>query len=82
MALSGDLGTTLAQLAGAAGLRWTIEECFERAKSDLGLDYCEVRSWHGWHRQITLVMAAATFLAKLARPQAIGPALASRQSER
>ena len=24
--------TTLAELAGAAGLRWTIEECFQRAK--------------------------------------------------
>jgi SRSO17 transposase len=59
-------GTTLAELAGAAGLRWTIEECFERAKTDLGLDHCEARSWHGWHRHMTLVMAAAAFLAKLA----------------
>lgn len=58
-------GATLAELAGAAGLRWTIEECFERAKGDLGLDHCEARSWHGWHRHMTLVMAAAAFLAKL-----------------
>ena len=58
-------GTTLAELAGAAGLRWTIEECFQRAKDDLGLDHCEVRSWHGWHRHMSLVMAAAAFLAKL-----------------
>ena len=36
-------GATLAELAGAAGLRWTIEECFERAKSDLGLHHCEAR---------------------------------------
>ncbi|WFU04686.1 IS701 family transposase (plasmid) [Rhizobium sp. CB3171] len=56
---------TLAELAGAAGLRWTIEECFQRAKDDLGLDHCEARSWHGWHRHMTLVMAAAAFLAKL-----------------
>ena len=71
-------GTTLAELAGAAGLRWTIEECFERAKSDLGLDHCEARSWHGWHRHMTLVMAAAAFLAKLAadlRRSALGSAL-------
>lgn len=34
-------GTSLAELAGAAGLRWTIEECFLRAKDDLGLDHCE-----------------------------------------
>jgi len=59
-------GATLAELAGAAGLRWTIEECFERAKSDLGLDHCEARSWHGWNRHMTLVMAAAAFLAKMA----------------
>lgn len=57
--------TTLADLAAAAGLRWTIEECFLRAKDDLGLDHCEARSWHGWHRHISLVMAAAAFLARL-----------------
>jgi len=59
-------GTTLAELAGAAGLRWTIEECFQRAKDDLGLDHCEARSWHGWHRHMSLCMAAAAFLASLA----------------
>jgi SRSO17 transposase len=58
-------GTSLAELAGAAGLRWTIEECFQRAKNDLGLDHCEARSWHGWHRHMSLCMAAAAFLAKL-----------------
>jgi len=58
-------GTSLADLAGVAGLRWTIEECFERAKDDLGLDHCEGRSWRGWHRHMTLVMAAGAFLAKL-----------------
>ena len=58
-------GTTLAELAGAAGLRWTIEECFQRAKEELGLDHCEARSWHGWHRHMTLCMAALGFLAGL-----------------
>jgi SRSO17 transposase len=58
-------GATLADLAGVAGLRWTIEECFECAKDDLGLDHCEARSWRGWHRHMTLVMAASAFLAKL-----------------
>lgn len=62
-------GTSLAQLAGAAGLRWTIEECFVRAKDDLGLDHCEARSWHGWHRHVSLVMAAGAFLAKLSADQ-------------
>lgn len=58
-------GTELAELAGAAGLRWTIEECFQRAKEELGLDHCEARSWHGWHRHMTLCMAALAFLAGL-----------------
>jgi len=62
-------GADLAELAGAGGLRWTIEECFLRAKDDLGLDHCEARSWHGWHRHMSLVMAAAGFLAKLSAEQ-------------
>jgi SRSO17 transposase len=60
---------TLAELAAAAGLRWTIEECFLRAKDDLGLDHCEARSWHGWHRHMSLVMAAAAFLTRLSADQ-------------
>ena len=79
-------GTTLAELAGAAGLRWTIEECFQRAKEELGLDHCEARSWHGWHRHMTLCMAAAAFLARLEaslrrtafdKPNRTSPALAA-----
>ena len=58
--------TVLTELAGAAGLRWTVEECFQRAKDDLGLDHCEARSWHGWHRHMSLVMAAAAFLTRIA----------------
>ncbi|TFL16202.1 hypothetical protein [Jannaschia formosa] len=63
-------GTALPELARAAGSRWAIEECFLRAKDDLGLDHCEARSWHGWHRHMTLVMAAQAFLATLAATQA------------
>jgi SRSO17 transposase len=58
-------GTGLAELAGAAGLRWKIEECFQRAKDDLGLDHCEARSWHGWHHHMSLCLAALAFLARL-----------------
>ena len=43
---------SLAELAGAAGLRSTIEACFQHTKDDLGLDHCEARSWHGWHRHM------------------------------
>ena len=60
---------TLPELAAAAGLRWTIEECFLRAKDDVGLDHCEARSWHGWHRHMSLVMAASAFLVRLCADQ-------------
>lgn len=61
--------STLEDLAAAAGLRWAVEECFLRAKDDLGLDHCEARSWHGWHRHMSLVMAAAAFLARIGADQ-------------
>ena len=46
--------TELKELAAVAGLRWTIEECFQSAKGETGLDHCEARSWHGfrWHWSI------------------------------
>jgi SRSO17 transposase len=57
--------TELKELAAVAGLRWTIEECFQSAKGETGLDHCEARSWHGWHRHMTLSMLALAFLAGL-----------------
>jgi hypothetical protein len=54
--------TSLAMLARAAGQRWTVEECFEMAKQEVGLADYEVRSWHGWYRHITLAMLALAFL--------------------
>lgn len=55
--------TTLAELVRVAGSRWAIEECFEQAKQETGLDEYEVRSWTGWYRHITLSMFAQAFLA-------------------
>lgn len=57
--------TNLETMARIAGQRWRIEECFKLAKDSLGLGEYEVRSWHGWHRHITLVVAAQTFLSVL-----------------
>src|SRR6516225_666180 len=34
------------ELAAVVRLRWTIEECFQSAKGETGLDHCEARSWH------------------------------------
>jgi Transposase DDE domain len=59
--------TALAELAGVAGLRWTIEECFQWAKTDLGLDHCEARSWHGWHRHMSLVNGCGSLSAQACR---------------
>lgn len=56
---------TLGDLVRVAGIRWTIEECFEAAKGEVGLDQYEVRSWHGWYRHITLAMLAHAYLASL-----------------
>lgn len=55
-------GTPLQTLVTVAGMRWTIEECFEVGKSDVGLDEYEVRHWPGWYRHITLSMLALAFL--------------------
>jgi SRSO17 transposase len=57
--------TTLEEIVSVAGGRWRIEECFAIAKDKLGLSQYEVRSWQGWHRHITLVMAAQAFLTVL-----------------
>lgn len=63
-------GTALASLVRVAGMRWTVEECFEAAKGEVGLDQYEVRSWHGWYRHITLAMAALAYLAMLRKHEA------------
>ena len=55
--------TTLEELVRMAGIRWSIEECFEEAKGLVGLDQYEVRKWEGWYRQVTLDMLAHTYLA-------------------
>ncbi len=64
-------GTALARLVRVAGTRWAIENCFEAAKGEAGLDEYEVRSWTGWHRHVTLAMLAHAYLAVL-RQAALG----------
>ena len=59
----GPAGTTQEELARVAGTRWAIEECFEEAKGQVGLDQYEVRRWDGWYRHITLAMLAHAYLA-------------------
>ena len=63
----GPADTAVEDLVRVAGTRWTIEECFEEAKGQVGLDQYEVRKWEGWYRHITLVMLAHACLAVVRR---------------
>jgi SRSO17 transposase len=58
-------GTGIETLARVEGHRWAIEDGFETAKNELGLDHNETRSWHGWHRHVSLVMLAFAMLAAI-----------------
>ena len=40
--------TPVETLIRVEGRRWRIEEGFETAKNEFGLDHNETRSWHGW----------------------------------
>ena len=83
----GPAGTSLEVLARAAGRRWAVEEAFAQGKGEVGLDEYEVRSWVGWHRHMTLAMAALALLvltrARLfARPARPGPTMAAFKKKR
>jgi SRSO17 transposase len=56
-------GTAIQTLVSIEGHRWAIEDSFETAKNELGLDHNETRSWHGWHRHVSLVMLAFAMMA-------------------
>ena len=57
--------TPMAKLVSVEGHRWAIEDSFETAKNELGLDHNESRSWHGWHRHVSLVMLAFAMTASI-----------------
>lgn len=72
-------GTAVETLVRVEGHRWAIEDSFETAKNELGLDHNETRSWHGWQRHVSLVMLAFAMLASIrhransATPQKMNP---------
>jgi SRSO17 transposase len=53
----------LSTLVAVAGQRWTIEESFQAAKGQAGLDEHQVRTWRSWRRWVILSMLAMAFLA-------------------
>jgi SRSO17 transposase len=63
--VSGPCDTSLAQMIRVAGTRWAIEESFEIAKGEVGLDQYKIRSWHGWYRHVTLALLAHAYLTVL-----------------
>ena len=42
--------------------RWNIEQYFQRAKDDLGLDHFEGRSWRGFHHHLAMAVLAYLFV--------------------
>lgn len=56
-------GTSDDELIRVAGARWAVEDCFQTAKTEVGLDHYQVRRYDAWYRHITLAMLAHTYLA-------------------
>jgi SRSO17 transposase len=73
-------GTSIEALVAVEGHRWAIEDSFETAKNELGLTHNETRSWHGWHRHMSLVMLAFAMLAVI-RHHANEPTPPKRQNQ-
>lgn len=63
--VSASVGTCLPEIVTVAGVRWTIESCFQSAKGEVGLDQYEVRSWPSWYRHITLSMGHSSYFDSL-----------------
>jgi SRSO17 transposase len=59
--------STLQQVVQVAGTRWQVEQAFELAKQEVGLNEYEVRHWTGWYRHITLAMFALAYLTVVRR---------------
>lgn len=68
--------TPFAVLVRIAGSRWRIESAFQEAKSEVGLDHYEVRSYAGWYRHVTLACLAHALLAVMRLHAADAAALA------
>lgn len=57
-------GTPEPELVKAGTTRWTVEDCLERAKGEVGMAQYEVRSWTGWRHHMTLALLALWFLVR------------------
>jgi SRSO17 transposase len=57
--------TSVLKLVEVAGTRWTVERCFAKSKSKVGLDEYEVQSFSGWYKHITFACLAHALLTHL-----------------
>jgi SRSO17 transposase len=71
-------------LIRVAGSRWAIEECFQTAKNETGLDHYQVRRYDAWYRHTTLAMLAHAYLSVTAAtaPKALAAASSTSRSAR
>lgn len=77
-------GTADEELIRVAGSRWAIEECFQTARNETGLDQYQVRRYDAWYRHATLAMLAHAYLAVTAAtaPKALAAASSRSRSAR
>jgi SRSO17 transposase len=77
-------GTEDEELIRVAGARWAIEECFQSAKNEAGLDHYQVRRYDAWYRHATLAVLAHAYLAVTAAnaPKALAAASSRSRSRR
>ena len=77
-------GTSDEELIRVAGARWAVEECFQSAKNETGLDHYQVRRYDAWYRHATLAILAHAYLAVTAAnaPKALAAASSRSRSRR
>ena len=73
-------GTPDEELIRVAGSCWAVEECFQTAKNETGLDHCQVRRYDAWYRHVTLAMLAHAYLCVTAATAPKALAAASSRS--
>jgi SRSO17 transposase len=54
----------LMKLAQVRGCHWSVEQSFQAAKGECGLDEYETRGWVGWHHHTALSLLALWFLGR------------------
>lgn len=59
----GPTTARLVDLAWTAWSRWHVEDAFQQAQGEVGIDHYQVGKWRAWNAHITLSMLALAWLA-------------------